>query len=114
MLRRQWPLIVLLALLGSYAAFGVALVAWPSEEKMYGSGPKLHAPGSADERAAAGVAIAHLRAHHHRTGALKAIDASVHGDTAGIAVSAGGVISFTLRRSGGAWRVVEHHAIGYA
>jgi len=44
MLRRQWPLIVLLALLGSYVALGAVLVAWPHEEKMYGSPTEHRAP----------------------------------------------------------------------
>jgi hypothetical protein len=107
------PLIILLALLTSYVAAGVTLVAWPRGEQSHGSGPKLHAPSTVTERAAAGAAIAHMRVRHHAK-RPKAIDARVHGATAAIAVSGGGgVIVVRLRRERGAWRVVEHHPIGY-
>ena len=107
------PLIILLGLLSAYLAVAIAIAVWPGGERQYSSSPKLHAPSTADERAAAGAAIAHMRTRHHAT-PLKAIDASVHGATAAIALSGRGVIVISLRRVGGVWRVVEHHPAGYA
>ena len=60
------PLIVLLTLLASYVAFAVALAVWPSGETSYGSGPKLHPPSSAGERAAASAGIVYLQALQRR------------------------------------------------
>jgi hypothetical protein len=69
MLRRQWPLIVLLTLLGSCLAVAIALAVWPRGDGVGSSGPKLHPPSSSEERAAAGVAIAYLRALQRRDAA---------------------------------------------
>jgi len=62
MLRRQWPLIVLLTLLGSFLALAILFAVWPREDGPHGSGPKLHPPSSPEERAAAGAGLAYLRA----------------------------------------------------
>jgi hypothetical protein len=145
--RPSWPLIVLLALLGSWVAFGIALVVWPEHDEVHSSGPRLHPPESAEELEAAGTGIVYLRALQRRdvaaacdlaegevarllrcsgearvpgelrpAGRLKAVDASVHGETAGLGISGGrGCVNFlALRRTGGAWRVTEHSCGGYA
>ena len=62
MLRRQWPLIVLLSLLASFLAVAIALAVWPRDDGPFSSSPKLHPPSSAAERAAAGAGLAYLRA----------------------------------------------------
>ena len=148
MLRRQWPLIVLLTLLGSFLAVAVAFAVWPSDDGRHSSGPELHPPSSAEERAVGGVGIVYLRALQRRdaaaacrvadgrlarrlrcdsarprvlndlrppSGRLEAIDAGVDGATAGLGISDRRCVNFlSLRRAGGAWRVVDHSCGGYA
>ncbi len=69
-------------------------------------------------RPAAGLRGARLRiprALRQSPGRLRAIDADVDGDAAGLAVCGGTCVNFlSLRRSAGAWRVTAHHIGAYA